>query len=82
MISRVLMFVGLTAAMGACSKNAQEADALSPAPRDTVRTMQRSEAIREKAAADTTRVRMERPDTSQYGKDSTNRMSGDSTGSR
>ena len=82
MISRALMFIGLTVALGACSKNSQEAGAMSPPPRDTVRTMQRSEVIREKASADTTTVRMERPDTSQYGKDSTSRMSKDSTGTR
>ena len=55
MTTRAMVFVGLTVALAACSKNSQESDALSPPP---------------KPAADTTQVRMERPDTSQYGRDS------------
>lgn len=56
MTSRAMVYIGLTVALAACSKNSQETDALAPPP---------------KPASDTTQVRMERPDTSQYGKDST-----------
>jgi hypothetical protein len=70
-----MIYLGLTVALAACSKNSQETDALSPPPRDTVRT---STPASKKPAADTTQVRMERPDTSQYGKDST-RAGTDST---
>ena len=55
MTSRAMVYLGLTVALAACSKNSQETDSLSPPP---------------KPASDTTQVRMERPDTSQYGKDS------------
>jgi hypothetical protein len=65
-------------ALGACSKNSQDTDALSPPPRDSVRT---SQTTSKKPAADTTQVRMERPDTSQYGKDSTQARV-DTTGQR
>jgi len=75
MTSRAMVYLGLTVALAACSKNSQETDALSPPPRDTARTAQQSK----KPAADTTQVRMERPDTSQYGKDSVKR---DTTGAR
>jgi hypothetical protein len=67
MTSRALLFLAFTVAAGACSKNSQETDALSPPPRDTART---TTSQSKKPAADTTQVRMERPDTSQYGKDS------------
>jgi hypothetical protein len=68
------MLLAFTVAAGACSKNSQETDALSPSPRDPVRT---TTSQNQKPAADTTQVRMERPDTSQYGKDSVRR---DTTG--
>ena len=58
MTSRAMVYLGLTVALAACSKNSQETDALAPPPKST------------KPASDTTQVRMERPDTSQYGKDS------------
>ena len=58
MTSRAMIYIGLTVALAACSKNSQDTDALSPPPQS------------KKPAADTTQVRMERPDTSQYGKDS------------
>lgn len=77
MTSRAMVFLGLTVALAACSKNSQN-DALSPPPRDSVRTTQTSN---NKPAADTTQVRMERPDTAQYGKDSS-RAKMDSTGQR
>ena len=85
MTSRALLYLGITVALAACSKNSQETDGMSPPPRDTVRTSQQSDSTRynkSKPAADTTQVRMERPDTSQYGKDSTSRMKMDSTGQR
>jgi len=69
MTSRAMVFLGLTVAVAACSKNSQETDALAPPPKDTVRTAQPEKST--KPASDTTQVRMERPDTSQYGKDST-----------
>jgi hypothetical protein len=62
-----MIFLGMTVAVAACSKNSQETDALSPPPRDT--TMHSTQQAK-KPASDTTQVRMERPDTSQYGKDS------------
>lgn len=70
MTSRAMLLLGVTLAVAACSKNSQETDALSPPPRDTVRTTQQQS---KKPASDTTQVRMERPDTSQYGKDSVRR---------
>ncbi len=66
MTSRAMFLLGLTIAAGACAKKSQETDALAPPPSDTVHTKSST-----KPASDTTQVRMERPDTSQYGKDST-----------
>ena len=78
MTSRAMIFLGMTVAVAACSKNSQETDALSPPPRDT--TMHSTQQAK-KPASDTTQVRMERPDTSQYGKDST-KAKMDTTGQR
>ena len=78
MTSRAMVYLGLTVALAACSKNSQQTDAMSPPPRDTVRTTTQTS---KKPAADTTQVRMERPDTSQYGKDSTKART-DTTGQR
>ena len=60
MTSRAMVYLGLTVALAACSKNSQETDALS---------RRRKQPESTKPASDTTQVRMERPDTSQYGKD-------------
>jgi len=68
MTSRAMVLLGVTLAVAACSKNSQETDALSPPPRDT--TVHSTQPESKKPASDTTQVRMERPDTSQYGKDS------------
>ena len=65
MTSRAMVFLGLTVAVSACAKKSQETDSLSPPPSDSVHTKSST-----KPASDTTQVRMERPDTSQYGKDS------------
>jgi len=73
MTSRAMFLLGLTIAAGACAKKSQETDALAPPPSDTVHTKST------KPASDTTQVRMERPDTSQYGKDSVKK---DSTGQK
>jgi hypothetical protein len=78
MTSRAMVYLGLTVALAACSKNSQQTDAMSPPPRDTTHATQPSS---KKPASDTTQVRMERPDTSQYGKDSTKAKT-DTTGQR
>ena len=69
MTSRAMFLLGLTIAAGACAKKSQETDSLSPPPSDTVHTKSTKPAETKKPASDTTQVRMERPDTSQYGKE-------------
>ena len=71
MFSRIATIVGLTVVLAACSKNSQGTEGMSPPPRDTVRTTQRSDRV-----VDSTRM-----DTVSHGKDST-RMRTDSTGQR
>ena len=79
MTSRAMIFLGMTMAVAGCRKNSQETDALSPPPRDT--TVHSTQQANKKPASDTTQVRMERPDTSQYGNDST-KAKMDTTGQR